>query len=155
MGTTALIVGSTILSVAGQLYQGSIQATAARDKAKQAQIAGASSMLSARQKAAALQKDKARLKGKQVAQAAGSGMDVGSKTLIDIQQTTDKQAEDDISAVLSQGRMALATSNATASSYKNQAGGYMSSGVLGAGTSILGGTMAYGKIAGWEGFDKF
>lgn len=151
---TGAVVASTIISTAAQLYSGSVQAAAARAQARQAELAGESSMIQSRMTAAQMAKDAADLKGKQVAQAAASGVDVSSQSLISLQNTVDKQSQDDINNTLSQGRFALATARAQASSYQNQASGYLTSSFLNAGSSILGGTMQVGKIQGWKGFDK-
>lgn len=152
---TGSLVALAVVSAASSIYSGSVQAAAASDQAKQAKIAGESSLLSSRQKAANLSKQKTVLKAKQIAQAAGAGLDVGSGSLIDIQRTTDKQAAEDISNVLSAGRMSLATGQATASSLQNQSSGFMTSGFLGAGESLMGGAMSVGKVQGWEGFENF
>jgi hypothetical protein len=151
---TGALVATAIVSAASAVYSGSMQAAAASDQAKQAKLQGESSMIQSRMTAAQMAKDAAALKGKQVAQAAANGMDVGSKSLIDIQNTTDKQAQDDINFTLSNGRMALATAQATASSYSNQASGFMTSGFMNAGSSLMGGMMNVGKVQGWKGFDK-
>jgi hypothetical protein len=99
-------------------------------------------------------KDATDLKGRQIVQAAANGLDTGSGSLVNIQDTTSKQAQDDIGFTLSNGRMALATARASASSYRNQASGYMTSGYMNAGSSLMGGLMNVGKIQGWKGFDK-
>lgn len=151
---TGAIVASTVLSAMGAVYSGSLQSAAAADQAKQAQLQGESSMIQSRITAAQMAKDAADLKGKQAVQAAANGMDLSSKSLIDLQDTVDKQSKDDISFTLSQGRMALGVAQTTASSYKNQASGFMTSGFLNAGSSLLGGAMKVGKVQGWEGFDK-
>lgn len=151
---TGAIIALTAISAAGSLYQGSMQAAAAKNQAKQAEIQGESSMIQSRVAAAQMAKDLADLKGKQAVQAAANGLDTSSGSLIDVQETTDKQARDDIGFTLSNGRMSLAASRAAASSYRNQASGYLSSGYMNAGSSILGGVMNVGKIQGWKGFDK-
>ena len=155
MGTEALVIAtiaSAAISAAGAIHTGNVNSATAKDRAKQAEISGQMSLLSARQKAAKLTGDKNALKARQVAQAAKGGMDTGSKSLIDIQRTTDKKAADDIEAIMSAGRMSLATSQATSSSYNNQAGGYMTAGFLDAGSSILSGATKAYSISQWDGF---
>ena len=151
---TGAIIALSAISAAGSLYQGSMQASAAKSQAKQAELQGQSSMIQSRVAAAQMAKDATDLKGRQIAQAAANGVDVSSGSLIDVQETTDKQAQDDINFTLSNGRMALATAQASASSYRNHARGYMTSGYMNAGSSLMGGLMNVGKIQGWKGFDK-
>ena len=151
---TGAMIAMSVISAAGSLYQGSMQASAAKSQAKQAELQGQSSLIQSRVAAAQMAKDATDLKGRQVAQAAANGLDTSSGSLIDIQETTDKQSQDDIKFTLSNGRMALATSQATASSYRNQASGYLTSSYMNAGSSLMGGLMNVGKIQGWKGFDK-
>lgn len=151
---TGALIATSILSAAGSLYQGSMQASAARSQAKQAELQGQSSMIQSRVAAAQLAKNATDLKGRQIVQAAANGMDTSSGSLIDVQETTDKQSQDDIKFTLSNGRMALATAQASASSYRNQAGGYLTGSYMNAGSSLMGGLMNVGKIQGWKGFDK-
>ena len=151
---TGAIIALTAISAASSIYQGGVQAAAAKSAAKQAEIQGESSMIQARVAAAQMAKDAADLKGRQATQAAANGMDTGSQSLIGIQETTDKQSKEDIGFTLSNGRMALATARASSSAYNNQASGFLTSGYMNAGTSILGGVMNVGKVQGWKGFDK-
>lgn len=150
---TGLTIASTVVSMAGQVYSGMNQAAAAKAQAKQAQLQGLADSLEARQEAVQLQQEAQQLRGKQVAQAAAAGLDLGSSSFISVQETTKKQAQEDIDALRSQGRLALATGDATASAYRNQASGYVWGSVLGAGSTALGGLYKVGQIEGWEGFD--
>lgn len=152
---SGLLIGATILSAAGSVYQGIAANSTASAQAKQSELSGESAMIDARIKAAELSKRASRLKGKQAIQAAAQGVDLSSTSLVSLQETSEKDAQEDINYTLSQGRMALATSRATASSLRASGQSSLFGSFFNAGTSILGGTMKYGKISGWKGFENF
>lgn len=155
MAMTAMAVMtavSTLVSVAGTIYQGNAAENAAEKQAELTSMQGEMDSLNARSQAAEMQNEATRLKAKQVTQGAASGVSLDSGSFLSLVSSSASKAEQDRQQVLRTGATSLAAGKSEASQIKAAGSVAKTGSYFSATGSLLKGasqTMSYGSQAGW------
>lgn len=130
-------VAGSLLGAVGQFTAGSQQADAYKAQARSTEIQGELANLSAREKAAEVQNESNRMRAMQVVQGAAGGMSLDSGSLLDIMADSASKFEKDRQSLLRSGRLSQEASNYSAQGYKQAGSTSYTSGIFGAGSSLL------------------
>jgi hypothetical protein len=141
---------STALSAVGQIIQGKQQQDVYNAQAQEAANAAAYEADAFKQQAKKIRRAAQAQHGETAATLAGAGVKLGEGTPLELKKTIQQRAEEDVLAAMVSGNRAIQAGQAQASVYRSQGSAAMTSGIMGAGKTVLGSAIDY-KRGGWQG----
>ena len=143
-----LYIAAAAATAGAAIHQGEVQSNYNDYLGDQAAADAKAEAGAAQVEAERIRKQAKAQRAQAVAALAGSGVDVNSSTALKIDQTIDKNAEQDAYLTMVGGSDQAARLNASAGGYHQQASQAMSAGYVSAGTSLLSASTNNGK--GWK-----
>lgn len=150
MGVCAAVaaISSAVIAGGAAIHQGEVQSNYAQYQKDQAQADANAKREAAMVRAEQIRKSAKAQKARAVAALAGSGVNVDSGTALNINQTIDKNAEQDAFLTIVGGNDSALRLESAAHGYGTQAANDKTAGYINAGTTLLGATTNNGK--GWK-----
>ncbi len=146
---TAILIASTLASVAGTVMQGQAQKKQANAQAQQALNEGAYQADAYKQQADKIRRAGKAQVGETTAALAGSGVKLGEGTPLELKKTIVQRSEEDaLTAIMNGGRTSSAAAE-QASIYGKAGDNAVKSSYLGAAKTVLGAAVDYNR-GGWK-----
>lgn len=148
MGDPVSLIAVTALSAASSVMGGMASAKASALEAQQYREAAADRRIQAQQEAAQVAEEADRMRRRNIAVRAASGLDTGSASFGTIQTEIASDAADEIANIRFQGASEASRYELSAKQSQIAGKSAMRGGLLGGGTSLLRGYRSYKKFEG-------